>query len=561
MKLIVSLNGSDGAGKTTQTDLIYNNNPGFVEKIGGLNEYYPFKQITDNDWWFKKSTAEEFCDVLYASISERNRDIERSIKPIILIDKGLFTFDARIQATLITKGLTAEESMELMNKYKKKYNIKDVEELNIFLNLSNNIAEQQKLIEERGKFDNLADDSKKEYKKYQLIQSEILQLQLSLGLYHQIDASDSIEIVNQNIMNVILNELKNKIVPLDKSKQIIAIGGLSESGKSSTGKMLMNNLNIPNFKFNYVNDNIKRRYNIDGDLFDNDEKIISILVIDEISNIFQRMYYWNMISFESLHNYKLTSNMKKIVPNNFNIVYLKTDKSKRINRNAYEMNIDIGDSKDIVDKKDNVKMKRGAAKIEQIADYVINNDYSVENLEKMIYNMISDINERSTKMKQRAGGLLIQDGKIALMHRIKEIDGVMQEYYVVPGGGIEEGESIEVATKREMFEEVGIGVELVGTEPKYQLTDEKSIQYFSLVQQTEGVFGTGQGPEFTSKEYANRGSYSIEMISLKDIIDGKVNLVPEKIKIELINDLMDIENIDNLSSKDLFGENFKVKKI
>ena len=46
-------------------------------------------------------------------------------------------------------------------------------------------------------------------------------------------------------------------------------------------------------------------------------------------------------------------------------------------------------------------------------------------------------------MRNRAGGLLIKNGKILLIHRIKNINGERKEYYVVPGGGIEEKENIK----------------------------------------------------------------------------------------------------------------------
>ena len=46
-------------------------------------------------------------------------------------------------------------------------------------------------------------------------------------------------------------------------------------------------------------------------------------------------------------------------------------------------------------------------------------------------------------MRNRAGGLLIENGKILLIHKIKNINGERKEYYVVPGGGIEEKENIK----------------------------------------------------------------------------------------------------------------------
>ena len=177
---------------------------------------------------------------------------------------------------------------------------------------------------------------------------------------------------------------------------------------------------------------------------------------------------------------------------------------------------------------------------EELADYVISNNGNVEELEEKLYNILNKIERRNRKMRNRAGGILIENGKVLLIHRIKNVDGIVKEYYVVPGGGIEEGENIEEATKRELKEEIGINVEFIQDEPLFTLEQENGIQYFSLINKISGIIGTGDGPEFTDPGRANRGVYSAEMISIKDIIEGKINIVPELIKdefVELVNSL------------------------
>ena len=59
------------------------------------------------------------------------------------------------------------------------------------------------------------------------------------------------------------------------------------------------------------------------------------------------------------------------------------------------------------------------------------------------------------------------DNIITMFRSKKKDDGTRKEYYVIPGGGVEEGESLEEALIREIKEELGIDIEIV-----------KSIQHF-----------------------------------------------------------------------------------
>ncbi|HOX41032.1 MAG TPA: NUDIX domain-containing protein [bacterium] len=61
--------------------------------------------------------------------------------------------------------------------------------------------------------------------------------------------------------------------------------------------------------------------------------------------------------------------------------------------------------------------------------------------------------DMSTK---RAVGIIINDEKVLLIHRF--CDG--REYYVFPGGGVDENETVEDAVKRELKEELGIEITL-----------------------------------------------------------------------------------------------------
>jgi 8-oxo-dGTP diphosphatase len=96
-------------------------------------------------------------------------------------------------------------------------------------------------------------------------------------------------------------------------------------------------------------------------------------------------------------------------------------------------------------------------------------------------------------MRIRAGIVLIQNGRVALIERYRA--GL--HYYSFPGGGVDEGESPEQTAVREALEELGIQVTIRQKIANVQL-GYKSRQFYFLAEQTGGEFGTGTGEEFES---------------------------------------------------------------
>ena len=131
-------------------------------------------------------------------------------------------------------------------------------------------------------------------------------------------------------------------------------------------------------------------------------------------------------------------------------------------------------------------------------------------------------------------GIVNYNDKIVLIHRIKtKDDGTVRDYYVTPGGKIEENESHEEALSREIKEELGIEIEI--KDLCLELDDRDynhSFQYFYNCNYKAGELGTGDGPEFTDKENY-KGVFEIVLVDKKEI--SKLNLVPEKIKEILVN--------------------------
>ncbi len=139
--------------------------------------------------------------------------------------------------------------------------------------------------------------------------------------------------------------------------------------------------------------------------------------------------------------------------------------------------------------------------------------------------------------RTRVAGIIFIDEGIALMHRVGVIKRKdIQEYYTFPGGGLEEGETLEEGTIREIKEEFGIDVKVV--KKLYELESKRFNQkeYFFLCEYVSGKFGTGQGPEFSNNpKYIDSGKYLPEIIKKEEI--KNIPLLPPEIKDKLIMDL------------------------
>lgn len=97
-------------------------------------------------------------------------------------------------------------------------------------------------------------------------------------------------------------------------------------------------------------------------------------------------------------------------------------------------------------------------------------------------------------MRTRAGIVLIEDNKVALIERHRA--GL--DYFVFPGGGVDEGETPEQAAVREAMEELGVEVAIKQKVVEIQI--ETSRQVYFLVERVAGEFGTGTGEEFTDAD-------------------------------------------------------------
>lgn len=118
----------------------------------------------------------------------------------------------------------------------------------------------------------------------------------------------------------------------------------------------------------------------------------------------------------------------------------------------------------------------------------------------------------------RVAGIIIKDGKILLMRRIKN----GEEYYVLPGGSVEEGESVEDALKREIKEELSLNV--LKYDPAFEIENKGVKEAYYLIMDFSGTLQLA-GPE---KEKMNeQNQYYPEWFNLIKASELK-NLMPRE---------------------------------
>lgn len=133
--------------------------------------------------------------------------------------------------------------------------------------------------------------------------------------------------------------------------------------------------------------------------------------------------------------------------------------------------------------------------------------------------------------RENARAIIIKDNELLTIFRRKNTKEGTKEYYVIPGGGVEDGETLADTVKRELQEELDISIEVGNF--LTQVISDTTISNFFECKILSGTPKIG-GEELERMNIDNY--YEVRFIPFEKL--DSLNLMPPEIKTYIIKEYL-----------------------
>lgn len=362
-QVTISLNGADNIGKTTQLAWLQRGMPG-AQLLGTIDGWdLRWREVAGDDfagWWFERSSTEEHVGLVAASASAR----QAGAGQLALEDRGVPMLRAVCAATAaIKEGLALGGALKRVQTLWPEFAAAERRRtVHVLLRRS-----ADPLAEARAALAREQEPVGERYAAYQQLLIDALDMQAQDGTYDLVlDVGDLPVLDVQQRLREELQGVGLHVEPLPDRflERLWVLAGLSESGKSTVGALLRDEYGVARLKIGYLLDAAASRQQVPDPYGHWSEAEQAEQLSEEVLR-FADQHQVRAISVESAHREEATRHLKKVWGPRCQVVYLDAPCDVRLRRatEPYEAFL----------LRERTKLERGASKIADFADHVVDN--------------------------------------------------------------------------------------------------------------------------------------------------------------------------------------------